>query len=230
MERLPVKSSNIAASERWRLKKKVLGLCQQCGQHPAREGKINCVKCADKHSAKSRKGTKCKVCGCGLNNKKRLCAEHSRTEPKQAKDRRDRLKKAGLCIQCGENPTLPNSVRCEGCALKLRIDGNNSYRKLRLKVISLYGGKCVCCGETELDFLTMDHKNNDGFIQRKKTKAGSATYKMILKERPNDVQVLCYNCNCAKGHYGICPHEVARGKIRPEKRVKYGELNTCQIQ
>ncbi len=76
----------------------------------------------------------------------------------------------------------------------------------KLKVIKYYGGCCVCCGEKEPKFLTIDHINNDGGYQRK-TRTGMHHYDWIIKTNyPKDLQVLCYNCNCAKGFFGRCPH------------------------
>ncbi len=42
-----------------------------------------------------------------------------------------------------------------------------NWNDLRTQVINSYGGSCVCCGETELVFLSIDHINNDGDKHRK---------------------------------------------------------------
>jgi len=83
------------------------------------------------------------------------------------------------------------------------------YRaRVREQVLQLYGGKCVCCGETDLHFLTFDHKNGGGTKERRSTgMTGSTFYLSLLKHRRDDIQVLCFNCNCAKWFYGVCPHE-----------------------
>jgi hypothetical protein len=36
------------------------------------------------------------------------------------------------------------------------------YQRNHQTVLAAYGGKCVCCGEAEEAFLTLDHVNNDG--------------------------------------------------------------------
>lgn len=47
---------------------------------------------------------------------------------------------------------------------------SRKWRKLvKLKCIQEYGGKCVCCGETNIGFLTLDHINNNGAEHRKLT-------------------------------------------------------------
>lgn len=81
---------------------------------------------------------------------------------------------------------------------------------LRKMIIREYGGVCVCCSESEIKFLAIDHINNDGGIQRKTLGVGvGATFYWWLKKRgfPKEgLQILCHNCNIAKGFYGACPH------------------------
>ena len=86
-------------------------------------------------------------------------------------------------------------------------DLRNAYtRKLRAEVLQHYGGKCACCGETEPKFLALDHIAGDGKQHRKVR--GSEFYRQVRNERfPVSLQLLCHNCNLAKGFYGICPHQ-----------------------
>jgi hypothetical protein len=72
-----------------------------------------------------------------------------------------------------------------------------------------YGGKCVCCGETEPKFLSIDHILGDGKEDRKKFLSGRVLYRKLKKQGyPKDrYQLLCFNCNCAKGFFGKCPHQ-----------------------
>ena len=91
----------------------------------------------------------------------------------------------------------------------------HQYRqKRRLKVLEHYGGKppkCACCGETILQFLTIDHINGGGRKEFKKVGYGTAFYSYLIKNNfPEGLQVLCYNCNTAKGFYGKCPHKNTR--------------------
>lgn len=82
-------------------------------------------------------------------------------------------------------------------------------RKARHEALMAYGGKCACCGLDNEPFLSIDHINNDGAEHRKIT--GGAGYHIYVWLRvnkyPPGFQVLCYNCNLAKQHYGICPHQ-----------------------
>jgi len=79
-------------------------------------------------------------------------------------------------------------------------------RLLREEVLRNYGGKCVCCGETEIKFLALDHRNNDGSKHRKEIKQNKI-YKWAKQNGyPDILQILCHNCNLAKAFYGKCPH------------------------
>jgi len=78
------------------------------------------------------------------------------------------------------------------------------YRRNKETVINAYGGKCVCCGESSMAFLTIDHIHNNGNEHRSKAGRykGVSIYRLLIKEGfPKDnYQVLCYNCNCSKQH------------------------------
>lgn len=87
-------------------------------------------------------------------------------------------------------------------------------RKLREEIISAYGGKCVCCDESAPEFLTIDHINGGGGKHRETIgRTGGQSFYIWLRRQgfPKDeFRLLCYNCNCARGKYGYCPHEKAR--------------------
>jgi hypothetical protein len=75
-----------------------------------------------------------------------------------------------------------------------------------------YGGRCACCGEDQMEFLSIDHIFNDGGKLRREGKeaTGRRFYKQLKDQGfpQGRLQVLCHNCNGAKGYYGICPHEI----------------------
>jgi hypothetical protein len=83
------------------------------------------------------------------------------------------------------------------------------YRlKLRAEVIGAYGGICVCCGESELAFLTLDHIDGGGTKSRRRHGLGDAYYVHLRKNGfPSGLQILCANCNMAKDRPGGCPHQ-----------------------
>ncbi|MGW0064777.1 hypothetical protein ACWDTT_33240 [Streptosporangium sandarakinum] len=84
-----------------------------------------------------------------------------------------------------------------------------SKRRIKADVIAAYGGKCSCCGESTPEFLTLDHINNDGAAHRKELglRTGHSTWSWARRNNyPDILQLLCWNCNSAKGAYGYCPH------------------------
>lgn len=86
---------------------------------------------------------------------------------------------------------------------------NKVYRRrVRFEALNHYGGKCVCCEEAIKEFLCFDHINNDGHKHRKEMADRSIAPWLRRNNYPkNIVQVLCHNCNIAKGVYGKCPHK-----------------------
>lgn len=99
-------------------------------------------------------------------------------------------------------------------------DKNNQKareKNARIKdaVFGAYGGyRCVCCGETERLFLSLDHASNDGATFRRKTfgrrnAAGSTTYGWLYRNGfPPGYQVMCMNCQFGKRmNNGVCPHQ-----------------------
>jgi hypothetical protein len=78
----------------------------------------------------------------------------------------------------------------------------------RSDVLSHYGGICQCCGESTFEFLCIDHINGGGNKHRLEVLRGTNFYSWLKKNNyPTGYQVLCHNCNMAKGMYGKCPHE-----------------------
>jgi hypothetical protein len=91
-----------------------------------------------------------------------------------------------------------------------RKAANTARYRLKIKNAAYdhYGRMCRCCGETRPEFLTIDHVNNDGAAHRRAIGRGVVIYKWLRDNGyPSDFQVLCWNCNLAKYHYGSCPHE-----------------------
>ncbi len=91
-----------------------------------------------------------------------------------------------------------------------------SRNKIRLEVLSHYSGTpptCECCGENIIGFLTIDHIHGGGTKHRaqKGVPSGTEFYRWLKKQNyPQGYRVLCYNCNCAHGALGFCPHEIER--------------------
>lgn len=135
-----------------------------------------------------------------------------------------------LCVYCGKNTPFPKKKGCSECLDKkskstLKFSKNNRYKinqynfLIKHLVIEKYGGKCVCCGENEILFLTIDHINNNGKDERsiKKNYNTSSFYLKLKREKVrDDLQVLCFNCNLGKSvNNGICPHIEIKRKLDP---------------
>lgn len=83
-------------------------------------------------------------------------------------------------------------------------------------VVTAYGAKCRCCGETEPAFLVVDHVDDDGARHRevigqgaRRIGSGSIMYAWLVANGfPEGFQLLCANCNTAKQSLGTCPHHV----------------------
>ena len=65
---------------------------------------------------------------------------------------------------------------------------------------------CVKCREKEIKFLTIDHIHGRRLMGHSPDLNGKPLYKWIIKNNfPDGLQVMCYNCNIAKGSSKSCP-------------------------
>lgn len=186
--------------------RKVQGLCR-CGK-PPKPGIKYCEECAAKHvkevNAIQRRNRSAGLCLCGqspvegkdscercLNRRKALTQRH---------------KANGICVSCQCRKPQAGRAVCDECAAKNRAKGLEIRARYRKAVMSHYGNMCACCGETHDEFLTIDHMDNDGSKHREEVD-GARLYRWLMKNNyPKNFQILCYNCNIAKGRYGKCPH------------------------
>ena len=100
------------------------------------------------------------------------------------------------CIECyGPNPAHTSEYRDE------------RWRAYRAEALVAYGGTCVCCGEDWYDFLHIDHiEHGTGNAQRAGGLYGNRLLWWLRKHGyPAGYQVLCANCNHAKGMRRDCP-------------------------
>lgn len=87
----------------------------------------------------------------------------------------------------------------------------NRWRELKFEVMYRLCGNsnpiCQCCCEDSIEFLSIDHINNNGAKQRREDKSSAKICRWLKKNNyPKGYQVLCFNCNMAKALYGSCPH------------------------
>lgn len=139
------------------------------------------------------------------------CESCLKRDREAQKIKREKRISNGLCRHCGKHPPTSKTY-CHICNAKMKT-WRSQYK---IDVIMGYGGKCICCGETEFDFLTIDHINGGGNEHRKLLKSKGYTntiqfYRLLkVSNFPKQFQCLCYNCNCAKGACGVCPHQRKR--------------------
>ena len=131
-----------------------------------------------------------------------------------------RHKELGLCINCPKPVIEGSKLFCSYHRVKDRISSRAAEKKLAIKLkeelLKHYGNKCNCCGETIIQFLTLEHVEGNGNIHRKKlfkyNVGGVHMYRWLKKNNfPPGYSVLCMNCNWAKRISKICPHELRRG-------------------
>ncbi|MCW3996288.1 MAG: hypothetical protein NWE98_09125 [Candidatus Bathyarchaeota archaeon] len=133
---------------------------------------------------------------------------------KYQRDYRWKRMNEGLCYLCGHPKGESKSKwMCTDCLKKVNQRSQEWTKRIKKEVITAYGGKCVCCGETSLGFLTIDHINNDGSIHRRKMGrrdwGGKILYQWLRKQNyPTGFQVMCFNCNLGRSiNKGVCPHK-----------------------
>lgn len=107
-------------------------------------------------------------------------------------------------------------------------------RNKKMDVINHYGGKCLCCGESFIEFLAIDHIGGGGQQHRKKSKitSGTGMYRWIVKNNyPTGFRVLCHNCNMSIGSYGYCPHgNLNDKKLKEDEKFQLDKPKTNPLQ
>jgi hypothetical protein len=85
------------------------------------------------------------------------------------------------------------------------------HHRFKMEVLGHYGGACACCGESQHEFLSIDHINGGGGKHRAEINRRGVNFYRWLKQNdyPEGYRVLCHNCNQARGYLGYCPHERA---------------------
>lgn len=89
---------------------------------------------------------------------------------------------------------------------KEEILKKNKTRRTALKIqaFNILGGcKCSLCGEEKFEYLTIDHINEKGYLERPNRQFNGKIYNKIIKKEYSkkellDLRVLCYNCNCSR--------------------------------
>jgi hypothetical protein len=141
---------------------------------------------------------------------------------KYANDEEYRNKKKESAKNWGGNNPEARRIIAKNCYWRNRDKylklGKLKTQKLKLEILVRYSGikpKCACCAEPQIEFLTIDHIENNGAAERKKLrKLGISFYRWLKQNNfPKGYRVLCMNCNFALGKFGYCPHRDKRKRI-----------------
>lgn len=153
---------------------------------------------------------KCRRCRAPAEPSRRHCGPCLKDRGREQREQVARCKAEGLCYSC----KVPSGGKSECDRCRERSKG---YRRaLKIETMNAYGGcRCVCCGESRIEFLTLEHPNGDGARHRRALgNPKSIQFYRILREMgfPQDppMVVNCYNCNFSRGAFGVCPHELER--------------------
>ena len=121
--------------------------------------------------------------------------------------------KENRCAHCG-HPLDSDTRLCSTCRRSTNDASIKNQRKNKLIAFRHYSNNevpyCDCCGETELNFLCLDHINGGGGKHRSEigVAGGHGMYRWIIKNNfPKGYRVLCANCNLSYGIFGHCPHQ-----------------------
>jgi hypothetical protein len=133
-----------------------------------------------------------------------------------------RIGKTQVCSKCGEEKDLGQFYyrkdRNRHNTMCIQCHRQNDYdQKLKIEVMAHYSNEivCSCCGETNIDLLSIDHIEGLGNQHRRETGDGKGLhfYRWLhTNNYPLGFQVLCLNCNFSEGYFGYCPHEHQQGQ------------------
>lgn len=223
------RNHHVRRRERW----EKTGQCVKCDEQSL-PGRQMCEKHQGMMNARSRRkyhghvaNGKCFSCGQTALTGRTYCGGCRENVRSGGQKLRRKRAAAGLCILCGM--PLPDGTKiknCPPCGEKFRL----TQQAVKKQVMEAYGGcACTCCGENRIEFLTLDHLNNDGKQHRESARGVRSSrvgggYGMYLWLRrhgyPKDppLAVRCWNCNTGRSkNGGICPHERERQEAKARR-------------
>jgi len=146
------------------------------------------------------------------------------------------------CSKCRQWKVIKNFSK--NCAIKCGLESQckkcqqallfKETRRIRIICMLGYGGRCICCGENNIELLTIEHIRNKRFNHIR------GNTRIIMKELirlrfPKDHTVLCFNCNMSTANGTPCIHSPEYRKyynknIRHVKYNKQVELDELERQ
>lgn len=185
--------------------KRASGICPHCGK-PALAGYTTCAEYRGilrtlyhKRRAKRISAGVCTDCGKPLESghgRYLQCHECRTRHSENYRNLKASREAQGICTTCGIRVAVAGGKHCREC-IKRRSDSDD---KCKLEVMQYYGdSKCVKCGNTDLDCLTIHHVNGGGNAHRRNETNGSGGkrfYRWLKRMNfPSGYMVMCYNCH-----------------------------------
>ena len=85
------------------------------------------------------------------------------------------------------------------------LNQNKEYNKqIKIQALNILGScNCIICGNINLNYLTVDHIDKTGSLDRKNIINGKNFYSFLSNglypaEKLSNLRILCYNCNCGR--------------------------------
>jgi len=206
----------------WYKARKKSGICIACDS-PIVHGRTMCRVQLREHQGRQAKRRRelrekgiCEICQLPTNTDNYCCEPCRIIRLEKQKLRTDTRKLNNQCIDCKKQKSEEEIYHsCDACRLKKKI----KRQEIRRIIFGHYGQKCNCscgCNVTNPNHLTVDHIENNGAEHRKQVGKSEFFYRWIIRNNfPDDLQILCFNCNCAKSNYGGCLEEDI--KVKPPK-------------
>jgi hypothetical protein len=135
--------------------------------------------------------------------------EYKRWWSRQPHVKARNLAKTTPCKRCGQTVHTDDGdcKRCKNERARRR------FQEQRIVCLRHYSGgtpQCACCNERTIEFLSLDHIEGGGTAHRREVGPSQMWAWLINHDFPDGFQILCHNCNLAKGFYGVCPHQATR--------------------
>lgn len=107
--------------------------------------------------------------------------------------------------------------------------------KLKVEILDAYGNECILCGETQREFLSLDHINGGGTVERYELGRKGTNFYAYLKRQgwPDGYCTLCHSCNQSLGRPKQNSTTIEtvqsryRAKLRAEILEVYGKECAC---
>lgn len=142
-----------------------------------------------------------------------------------------------LCSVCRKYKKLNEFGKCSSvasgyftyCKVCTRWRQRSKNLLHKMEFVLEYGGKCQCCGERGLDFLTVEHISGVRLVKTDSNRyfgdlalGGGLIANLKVRGWPKDnYTVLCFNCNCCKKFGRPCSHNIEEYEKYMSKLISY---------